>query len=123
MRRVAGYILLVVAFTINIPLKVGISVYGLVYVVRAFVDGNILIGIIAIPITAVCLAVAHFVVGLVLTPLNSLVAFLLSKTDVETISRDEREWWRKQAERGCPDRRRSITDAETQHIKESLQGH
>jgi len=119
-KRVAGYILSVIAFVINIPLQVGISVYGLVYVIRAFMDGNILIGIIAIPITAVCVAIAHFVIGLALTPLNGLIAFLLSKTDVGTASRDEREWQRKQAEKGYSDRRRSILDAEAQHIKESL---
>jgi hypothetical protein len=119
-KRVAGYILLVIVFVINIPLQVGISAYGLVYVIRAFVDGNILIGIVAIPLTALCAAIAHLVAGLVLTPLNGLVASLLSKTDVGTTSRDEREWRRKQAERGYTDRKRSITDAETEHIKDSL---
>lgn len=120
MKRVAGYILLVVAFVINIPLQVGIAVYGLVYVIRAFMDGNVLIGIIAIPITAVCVAIAHFAVGLVLTPLDSLIAFLLDKTDVETTSREKWEWQRKQAEKGYLDRKRSILDAEVEHIKDSL---
>lgn len=120
MKRVAGYILLVIAFVINIPLQVGISVYGLVYVIRAFIDRNILIGIIAIAVTAVCVAIAHLVVGLLLTPLNGLIAFLLSKTDAETPSPDERERWRKQAEKGYFDGKRSILDADAQHIKDSL---
>jgi len=119
-KRVAGYILLVIAFVINIPLQVGISVYGLVYVIRAFMDHNILIGIVAIAVIAVCVAIAHLVVGLLLTPLNGLIAFLLSKTDAETPSPDERELWRKQAERGYLDRERSILDAEVDHIKDSL---
>ncbi len=83
-------------------------------------DGNILIGIIAIPITAVCVAIAHFAVGRVLTPLNSLIALLLSKPDVETTSREQWEWQRKQAEKGYLDRRRSINDADIEHIKDSL---
>ena len=120
MKRVAGYILLVIAFVINIPLQIGISVYGLIYVIRAFIEGSILVGIIAIPITAICVAIAHFLVGLILTPLNGLIASLLSKTDVETTSRDEREWQRRQAERGYRDRKRSIGDAEIEHIKDSL---
>lgn len=120
MKRVVGYILLVIAFVINIPLQVGISVYGLVYVIRAFADRNILIGIIAVAVTAVCVAIAHLVVGFLLTPLNGLIAFLLSKTDVETPSPDERERWRKQAERGYFDGKRSILDAEVDHIKDSL---
>ena len=120
MKRVVGYILLVIAFVINIPLQVGISAYGLVYVIRAFADRNILIGIIAVAVTAVCVAIAHLVVGLLLTPLNGLIAFLLSKTDVEATSRDERERWRKQAERGYFDGKRSILDAEVDHIKDSL---
>ncbi len=122
MKRVAGYILLVVAFVINIPLQAGIAVYGLVYAILAFIGGNMLTGIIAIPITAVCVAIAHFVVGPVLPPLNGLVAFLLSKTDVEANCREQREWQRRQAEKGYFDRRRSMLDAEVQHIKDSLGG-
>jgi len=119
-KRVAGYILLVIAFLINIPLQAGIGVYGLVYVIRAFVDGNISTGIIAIPITAVCVAIAHFVAGRVLTHLNGLVASLLGKTDVETTSRDQREWERKRVEKGYHDGKRSILDTEVQHVKDSL---
>jgi hypothetical protein len=121
-KRAAGYILLVIAFLINIPLQVGISVYGLVYAVRAFIDGNILIGIVAIPITAVCVAIAHLAIGFVLTPLNGLVASLLSKPDVQTTCREQWEWQRKQAERGSFDGKRSILDADVQHIKDSLGG-
>jgi hypothetical protein len=121
-KRVAGYILLVISFVINIPLQVGISVYGVVYAIRAFIDGNILIGIIAILITGVCVVIAHFVVGLVLMPLKGRAAFLLGKTDPETTSRDEREWQRKQTEKGYFDGKRSILDADIQHIKDSLGG-
>ena len=120
MKRLAGYILLVIAFLINIPLKAGVAAYGLVYAVRAFVDGNILTGIIAIPITAVCVAVAHFVVRLALTPLKGRTAFLLGGTDVETASRDQREWERKRVEKGYHEGRRSLLDADAQHIKDSL---
>jgi hypothetical protein len=121
-KGVAGYILLVIAFVINIPLQAGISVYGLVYAIRAFIDGNIYTGIIAISIAAVCVAIAHFAVRLVLTPLRARAALLLSRTDVETTHREQREWQRKQTEKGYFDRRRSILDAEVQHIKESLGG-
>ena len=120
MKRVAGYILLVVAFVINIPLQVGIAVFGLVYVIRAFIDGNVLIGVIVILITAVCVAIAHFAVRLVLTPLKRRAALLSSNTDVETTHPEQREWQRKQTEKGYFDRRRSIGDAEVQHIKDSL---
>jgi hypothetical protein len=119
-KRVAGYILLVIAFVINIPLQVGISAYGLVYVIRAFIDGSILRGIIAIAIAVVCVTIAHLAVGFVLTPLNGLIAFLLSETDAETTPRDEREWQRRQAEKGYFDGKRSILDAEVGHIKDSL---
>jgi len=121
-KRVAGYILLVIAFLINIPLKAGIAVYGLVYAIRAFIDGSILTGVIAISIAAVCVAIAHFAVRLVSTPLKARAALLLSRTDVETTSRDQREWQRKQTEKGYFDTRRSVLDAEVQHIKESLGG-
>lgn len=119
-KRVAGYILLVIAFLINIPLKAGIAVYGLVYAVRAFVDGNILTGTVAIAVAAACVAVAHFAVGLVLPLLKRRTALLLSKTDVETSYRDQREWERKQVERGYFEGKRSILDAEVRHIKDSL---
>ena len=61
-KRVAGYTLLVIAFVINIPLQAGIAIYGLVYAIRAFIDGNISTGIIAISIAAVCVVIAHFAV-------------------------------------------------------------
>ena len=56
------------------------------------------------------------------TVVNGLIAFLLSKTDAKTTSRDQREWQRKQAEKGNPDTKRSILDAEVQHIEDSLGG-
>ena len=120
MKRVAGYILLVIAFVINIPLQIGISVYGLIYVIRAFIEGSILVGIIAIPITAICVAIAHFLVGLILTPLNGLIAFLLSKTDVETGSHAEWERQRKQAEKEYLDREQAKSQAESEHAKAQL---
>lgn len=88
MKRVAGYILLVIAFVINIPLQIGISVYGLIYVIRAFIDGSILTGIIAIPIAAICVGIAHLLAGLILAPLNILILVLLGKTDVESQERE-----------------------------------
>jgi len=121
-KRVAGYVLLAIAFVINIPLQAGIALYGLVYAIRAFIDGSILTGVIAISITAVFVAAAHFAVRLVLTPLNGLVASLLSKPDVEATCREQWEWQRRQAERGFLDTKRSILDAEVQHIEDSLGG-
>jgi hypothetical protein len=56
------------------------------------------------------------------TVVNRLIALLLSKTDAKTTSRDQREWQREQAEKGDPDRKRSILDAEVQHIRDSLGG-
>ena len=120
MKRVASYILLVIAFLINIPLQAGIAVYGIVHATRAFVDGNILTGTTAILLTAACVAVAHFAVGLLLRPLKGRAAFLLGKTGVETTCREQREWERKQAEKGYLDGRRSILDVEVQHIRDSL---
>ena len=88
MKRVAGYILLVIAFVINIPLQIGISVYGLIYVIRAFIDGSILTGIIAIPIAAICVGIAHLLAGLILAPLNGLIMLLLGKVDIEPQERE-----------------------------------
>jgi len=64
--------------------------------------------------------IVQLVVGFLLTPLNGLIAFLLSKTDVEITSREHWEWQRKQTEKGYLDRKRSIGDAEVEHIKDSL---
>ena len=119
-KRVAGYILLVIAFVVNIPLQAGIAILGLVYAIRAFVDGGILTGTIAISIAAVCVVIAHFAVRLVLMPLKGRAALLLSNTNGETAHREQWEWQRKQTEKGYFDGRRSILDAEVQHIKESV---
>jgi len=64
--------------------------------------------------------IVQLVVDLVWTPLNGLIAFLLSKTNIETTSLEQWEWQRKQAEKGYLDRKRSISDAEIEHIKDSL---
>jgi len=120
MKRVAGRILSVVAFLINIPLKVGIAIYGLVYVIGAFVAGNTVEGILGIPLLIACVAIAHFAGALVRTLLNDRIAVLLSNTDAGITSREQWEWERRQAERGYFDGRRSLLDAEVQHIKESL---
>ena len=56
------------------------------------------------------------------TVVNRLIAFLFSKTDAKTTSRDQREWQREQPEKGNLDRKRSLLDAEVQHIKDSLGG-
>lgn len=119
-RRVRGHTLLAIAFLINIPLQAGISVYGLVYAIRAFIDGGISAGILDIPVTIACVAIAHFAVGLVLAPLNDRAAFLLNRTDVETTGSEQAEWERRQIERGYVDRRRSLLDVEVQHIKDSI---
>ena len=108
-----------IAFIINIPLQIGISVYGLIYAIRAFIDGSILTGIIALIIAAVCMVIVRFVGGLLLIPLEGEAASLLGKTDIETTCRDEREWQRKQTEKGYFDGKRSILDAEVQHIRDS----
>jgi hypothetical protein len=119
-KRVAGYILRAIAFAINIPLQAGISVCGLVYAIRAFIDGDISAGILDIPLTVACVAIAHLAVGPVLTPLNGRAAYLLNRTDVETTRSEQSGWERKQAENGYVGRRRSLLDAEVQHIKDSI---
>ena len=120
MKRVAGHLLSGVAFVINIPLKVGIAVYGLAYVIGDFVEGNTITGILSIPLVVACVAIAHFAGALVLTPLNDRIALLLGNSDVEMTYREQWEWERKQGEKGYFEERRSVLDAEVQHIKESL---
>ena len=61
-----------------------------------------------------------FGVGLVVVPLYVTSAFLFGKTDIETTSRDEREWQRKQTEKGYLEKGRSIGDAEIEHIRDCL---
>jgi cytochrome c-type biogenesis protein CcmE len=119
-KRVASRILLVIAFVINIPLKVGIAIYGLVPIIGAFVAGDAIAGIFDIALVVACIAIVHFAGALVLTPLNDRIALLLGNTDVEMTCRDQREWERKQVGKGYFDGRRSVLDAEVQHIKESL---
>jgi len=121
MKRIAGYILLAIGILINWPLQIAIGVYGIVYIVRAFMEGSILAGIIAIPVTGICVGIAHFLVNLVLAPLNILIATLLNKTITETASYEELEQQRKQAEREYLDREQVRTQAEFEHSKAQLQ--
>jgi len=96
-KRIAGYILLVIGILINWPLQIGIAIYGIVYIIRAFMEGSILLGIIAILVMGICVAIVRFLVGLIVAPLNVLILFLLSKTITETASHEESEQERKQA--------------------------
>ena len=79
MKRAVGYFLLTIGFLINWPLQIGISIYGIYFIVRAFLDGSILIGIIALILTPFLVGITHFIVGLILLPLNGLGMVLIGK--------------------------------------------
>jgi len=51
----------------------GIAIYGIYYMVRAFIDGSILIGIITIPVTLLCIGIAHLIVGVISMPFIALL--------------------------------------------------
>lgn len=89
MRRSLGYLLMGLGFLIFWPVQIGIALYGLFYVVKAFMDAGIVAGLISIPIAGVSLGIIYFIIHIVAIPYMSLTSLLLGKEKTTAVNQQE----------------------------------
>ena len=77
MKRLTGYLLLGFGLLILWPVQIGLGLYGLYYIIMAFLNAGIVAGLISIPIVGVILAITYIVIGVLVMPYTALVGSLL----------------------------------------------
>ena len=83
MRHFLGRVLFILGILILWPLQIGLSIYGIYYVVKTFLNAGVIAGLISIPITGLCLGAIHMLITLISTPLAGLVVSLLEEKKQE----------------------------------------
>jgi hypothetical protein len=90
MKRLFGYFLMGLGWLIFWPVQIGVAVYGIYYIVTAFINAGVIAGLISIPVTGICLAVFYLLVHVIATPYSALVSSLLGT------EKRQRELWERQ---------------------------
>lgn len=101
MRHFLGRALFILGILILWPLQIGLFVFAIYYVVKAFLDAGVIAGLISILIAGLCLWGIHMLLGVVSIPLAALAARLLEEKTTKIKSpydeirdRYEEEWQR-----------------------------
>lgn len=79
MKKIVGYILVGLGFLILWPIRIGLPLFALGYIIFMFLNQGILAGLLSILIAGVVVGLIEFAIGLVTTPLAVLAAVLLEK--------------------------------------------
>lgn len=77
MKKLVGYLLLGIGFLTFWPVQIGLGLYGLYYIIMAFINAGVVAGLISIPIVGISLAIIGFIIHILATPYMLLVSFLL----------------------------------------------
>jgi len=93
MRRFLGRALFILGILILWPIQIGLFVFAIYYIVKAFLDAGVIAGLISIPIAGLCLWGIHMLLGLIEIPLAALAASLLEGKE-EKVNPYEKEWRR-----------------------------
>jgi hypothetical protein len=91
MRRFLGRALFILGILILWPIQIGLFVFAIYYIVKAFLDAGVIAGLISIPIAGLCLWGIHMLLGLIEIPLAALAASLLEGKE-EKVNPYEKEW-------------------------------
>ena len=79
MKRFVGYLIFGLGLLIFWPVQIGLALYGLYYIIMAFIDAGVIAGLISIPIVVACLTVTYIVIHLLVIPYMVVVNSLLGK--------------------------------------------
>jgi len=90
MKRLFGYFLMGLGWLIFWPVQIGVAVYGIYYIVTAFINAGVKAGFVSILITGVCLTVFYILVHFSAIPYSVLVSSLLGT------EKRQRELWERQ---------------------------
>jgi hypothetical protein len=91
MSHFLGRALFILGFLILWPLQIGLGVFAIYYIVKAFLDAGVIAALISIPIAGLCLWGIHMLLGLIEIPLAGLTASLLEDKE-EKVNPYEKEW-------------------------------
>jgi hypothetical protein len=113
--KVLGYLLYGLGLLVFWGVQIGLGLYGIFYIIKTFMEGGIIAGLISIPIVGVIIAVVSIILHFIAIPYTALVALLLGKTEEK-----EREIKRKQAEKEYLEAERAKYQIEQVHNLEAL---
>ena len=77
MRKALGYLLYGLGLLIFWPVQIGLGLYGLYYIIMAFINTGVVAGLISIPIVGIILAIIGFIIHILATPYTFLTSWLL----------------------------------------------
>ena len=83
MKRLTGCLLLGFGLLIFWPVQIGLGLYGLYYIIMAFINAGVIAGLISIPIVGVILAITYIIIHLLTMPYILLVHSLLENKKQE----------------------------------------
>jgi hypothetical protein len=113
--KVLGYLLYGLGLLILWPIQIGLGLYGIYYIVKTFIEGGIIAGLISIPIVGIIIGVIAIVIHLVAAPYGASVYFLLGKNE-----KKERKILWKQAEKEYLEAEHAKYQIEQAHNLEGL---
>ena len=89
MKKALGYVLFGLGLVIFWPVQIGLGLYGLFYIVKTFLNGGVIAGLIAIPIAGISLFIIGMVIHIVASPYMILVSSLLERVKLTTAEREQ----------------------------------
>jgi hypothetical protein len=111
MRKLFGYLLFGLGILIFWPIQIGLGIYGIFYIVKTFIDGGIVAGLISIPIVGVILLIVYMIIHLLAVPYIGLVRPLIESREREV------SFWESEEEKQAAIK---VHKLEMEHIREQL---
>jgi len=111
MRKLFGYLLFGLGILIFWPIQIGLGIYGIFYIVKTFIDGGIVAGLISIPIVGVILLIVYMIIHLLAVPYIGLVRPLIESREREV------SFWESEEEK---QEALNAHKLEMEHIREQL---
>jgi hypothetical protein len=79
MKKILGYILVGLGMLIAWPIRIGLPLFALGYIIFTFLNQGILAGVLSILIAGIAVWLIEFAIGFVMLPLAALASALLEK--------------------------------------------
>lgn len=90
MKKLFGYLFLGLGLLIFWPIQIGLGLYGLYYIIMAFINSGVIAGLISILIVGVGLSIIYIIIHIVAAPYMLLVGSLLGEGRLAAAERERR---------------------------------
>ena len=111
MRKLIGYLLFGLGLLILWPIQIGLGIYGIFYIIKTFIDGGVVAGLISIPIVGVILLIVYMIIHLLAVPYMGIVGVLIGNKQREV------SFWESEEEK---QEALNAHKLEMEHIREQL---